>query len=210
MCLRSDRFLSEPVSPRPVYLLHPLFSFFANINSKYSPMEKILHDRQRYSFIFLQYFLSLSKTSPFPSNIYIYTQFEYQLYVILNIKIFELSGKKVTRSKERTREERINHCWKRSPLRYHTLLTNNSGTNAVIANVKSWRNIGGLRNSEEAHSWRRCAVSFGRAPPPSKSRDVELSLLASAPQTMALPVPGMLRHRGNWHRVHVEHRNSWN
>lgn len=208
MCLRSDRFLSEPVSPRPVYLLRPFFSFFANINSKYSPMEKILHDRQRYSFIFLQYFLSLSKTCPLPSNIYIYT---IPISIIRdpqhqNLRIIRKKGYSI----EGTNEERINHCWKRSLLRYHTLLTNNSGTNAIIANVKSWRNIGGLRNSEEAHSWRRCAVSFGRAPPPSKSRDVELSLLASAPQTMALPVPGMLRHRGNWHRVHVEHRNSWN
>lgn len=209
MCLRSDRFLSEPVSPRPVYLLRPFFSFFANINSKYSPMEKILHDRQRYSFIFLQYFLSLSKTCPLPSNIYIHNS---------NINYTWSSTSKSSNYQEKRFEncieertrERINHCWKRSPLRYHTLLTNNSGTNAIIANVKSWRNIGGLRNSEEAHSWRRCAVSFGRAPPPSKSRDVELSLLASAPQTMALPVPGMLRHRGNWHRVHVEHRNSWN
>lgn len=49
-----------------------------------------------------------------------------------------------------------------------------------------------------------------RSPFGWKSRDVELSLLASAPQTRAPSVPGMLRHRGDWHRVHVEHRNSWN
>lgn len=59
--------------------------------------------------------------------------------------------------------------------------------------------------AREAQVERRTRSPFGW-----KSRDVELSLLASAPQTRAPSVPGMLRHRGDWHRVHVEHRNSWN
>lgn len=63
-----------------------------------------------------------------------------------------------------------------------------------------------LAREEDAQSPLNALLSS----PHCKSRDVELSLLASAPQTRALPVPGMLRHRGNWHRVHVERRNSWN
>lgn len=74
-----------------------------------------------------------------------------------------------------------------------------------MSNERVIREISADYEAREAQVERRTRSPFGW-----KSRDVELSLLASAPQTRAPSVPGMLRHRGDWHRVHVEHRNSWN
>lgn len=77
--------------------------------------------------------------------------------------------------------------------------------NNNVERTSNPRKISADYEAREAQVERRTRSPFGW-----KSRDVELSLLASAPQTRAPSVPGMLRHRGDWHRVHVEHRNSWN